>query len=356
VSDVTPLGYLGIFVGAVVLTLVLVPVALRLARRLDVLDHPGGYKQQAAPVPYLGGAAIAVAFAVAVLVAALVRPPDGGLRELAVVLFLAVGVALVGLVDDLRGLSVTVRLLAVGGASLALVVAGVRVTLPGPVLLDVLLTVVWVVGVTHAFNLLDNIDGSSAGVAAIGAVTLGLVAGLGGQFLVAALAAALAGCALTFLVHNFHPARIYMGDAGSLFLGFLLAVLGLKVTVVNDPVIASFVPILALGVALFDTTLVTVDRLRRGRSPFVGGRDHVSHRLLALGLSVRATVGCIYAFGIALGWLAVVMSRLADVVTAQLLLAFAIAVCVGLGAALRRVPVEADPSDPAADGAPRHGS
>jgi UDP-GlcNAc:undecaprenyl-phosphate/decaprenyl-phosphate GlcNAc-1-phosphate transferase len=335
--DITLLGYLAIFLGAVSLTLVLVPVALRLAVRRQLLDVPGGHKGHDAPVPYLGGAAIAVAFSVAVLVAALVRPPEGGLVELAFVLVLAVGVALVGLLDDLRGLSVGTRLAVVVVAGLVLGVVGVRVSLPVPDLVNLALTVVWVVGITHAFNLLDNMDGLSAGVAAIAAATFGLVAALQGQFLVAALSVALTACALTFLVHNFHPARIYMGDAGSLFLGFLLAVLGIKVTVPTDPVIAAFVPILTLGVAILDTTLVTVDRVRRGQSPFQGGRDHVSHRLVLLGLPVRTAVVLVYAGAVGLGWLAVIMSRLEDRVTAQLLLAFGLVVLAACGVVLGRV-------------------
>lgn len=352
--DITALGYLAIFLGAVSLTLVLVPVALRVALRRQLLDRPGGHKGHAAPVPYLGGAAIAIAFCISVLAATLVRPPDGGLRELAVVLVLTVVVSLVGLADDLRGLGVTARLVAVGGAGFVLAIVGVRVSLPLPDLVNVGITVVWVVGITHAFNLLDNMDGLSAGVAAIGAATFGLISALQGQFLVAALSVALAASAVTFLVHNFHPARIYMGDAGSLFLGFLLAVLGIKVTVPIDPVIAAFVPILALGVAILDTTLVTVDRVRRGVSPFTGGRDHVSHRLVRLGLPVRAAVVLVYAVAVGLGWLAVVMSRLEDLVTAQLLLGFALVVLAALGVVLGRVDPGPQPSlaEGGADGPP----
>ena len=343
-SEVPPIGYLAIFAGAAILSLVLVPLALRLALRLEVLDRPGGYKEQPAPVPYLGGMAIVVAFSAAVLAAALIRPPVSGLPQLVVILVLAVLISLVGLLDDLRGLGVWPRLVVVVLAGAVLWRAGVAVDLFPHWSLDLAVTVLWVAGITHALNLLDNMDGLSAGVAAIAAAFLGLIAALNGQFLVASLAAALAGCALGFLRHNYHPARIYMGDAGSLFLGFMLAVLGIELTIPPSPIIASFVPILVLGVAIFDTALVTLGRLVHGRSPFQGGRDHVSHRLVRLGVPVRIAVGLIYAGAVGLGWLGVVMARLVDAVTAYLLLGFAVTTFIALGAALGRVPVyDTDP-------------
>ena len=340
-SGITPAGYLAIFVGSLMLSLVLVPMALRLALHLDVLDHPGGYKQQDTPIPHLGGMAIVVAFAAAVLVASLVRPPVAGLGQLAAILGLAVGVSLLGLLDDVRGLSPAVRLVAVTVAAVGVWGAGVGVNLFDVEVANLLVTIVWVVGITNALNLLDNMDGLSAGVAAIASVFLFLIAALHGQFLVAALALALAGCAVGFLRHNFHPATIYMGDAGSLFLGFLLAVLGIKLTVPTDPVIAAFVPILVLGVAIFDTALVTVTRMLDGRSPFEGGRDHTSHRLVALGVPVPFAVGLIYLAALGLGWLGVIMARLTDLVTAYLLLGFILTVGLVGGALLARVPVGA---------------
>ena len=330
-DDISPLGYLGILVGSALLSLVLVPVALRVASRFQVLDRPGGHKQQPSPVPYLGGVAIVVAFSAAVLVAALLRPPVAGLEQLAVILGLAVTVSLVGLVDDLWGLGPWIRLIVVTAAGGGLWAAGVGTTLFDGGVLDVVITVVWVVGITNSLNLLDNMDGLSAGVAAIGSTFFFLIAALHGQFLVAALALALVGCTLGFLRHNFHPATIYMGDAGSLFLGFLLAVLGVKLVVPTDPVIAAFVPILVLGVAIFDTALVTLSRISRGRSPFEGGRDHTSHRLVALGIPVPIAVVLVYAATVGLGWLGVVMSRLQDLVTAYLLLGFTVASMLVVG-------------------------
>ena len=339
-DDIGPLGYLGILAGSALLSLVLVPFALRVAVRLQVLDHPGGHKQQDSPVPYLGGVAIVAAFAAAVLAAALVRPPVAGLEQLAVILGLAVAVSLVGLVDDLRGLGAWVRLVVVTAAAGGLWAAGVGTNLFDGGVLDLAITLLWVVGITNALNLLDNMDGLSAGVAAIGSTFFFVIAALHGQFLVAALALALVGCTLGFLRHNFHPATIYMGDAGSLFLGFLLAVLGVKLVVPTDPVIAAFVPILVLGVAIFDTALVTLSRMLRGRSPFEGGRDHTSHRLVALGIPVPIAVVLVYVAAVGLGWLGVVMSRLQDLVTAYLLLGFTVTSMVAVGGLLLWAPTD----------------
>ncbi len=179
---------------------------------------------------------------------------------------------------------------------------------PKPV--DALVTVVWVVGITNAFNLLDNMDGLSAGIALIAALAIFGVALLQHRYLVSALALALAGCAAGFLRANFHPAKIYMGDGGSLFLGFVLAVLLLKLRA-NAPTRVPLAVIIAIpGVAIFDTTLVTVSRLVHRRSPFQGGQDHTSHRLVRLGMSVPVAVTTIYAAGVVLGGSALLMSQL----------------------------------------------
>lgn len=321
-NDLAPLAYVGIFLGSATLCLLLVPLALRVAVRRGAVDRPGGYKSQPAPVPYLGGVAMLLAFAAAVVAAALLRPPASGLNELLVIVGAAVALSLVGLVDDLRGLGVTVRLLATGAAGVALWLSGTQVVLFGVPWLDGTLTALWVVAMTNAMNLLDNMDGLSAGVATIASATLFGVAALNGQFLVAALSLALAGCAIGFLRHNRYPAKIYMGDAGSLFLGFMLATLGIRLRFEVGPPIAVFVPVVILAVPIVDTALVTITRVRAGRSPFQGGADHISHRLVRLGMSVPGAVGLVYVGAVFSGWLAVAISRQTDAFTASLLMLF----------------------------------
>lgn len=308
-------GYLAAFLAPLVLAWVLTPLALRAAVRFGVLDQPGERKAQQVAVPYLGGVAIVLAFSATVLVAGFVRAltVDGSseVGTLAVLLGTAALLALLGLVDDLRGVSVRLRLALEVGAGVVVVVNDSGATVTGNPVLDGVITVVWVVLIVNAMNLLDNMDGLSAGVAGIASATFFVLAVAQGQFLVAALSIALAGCAVGFLRHNFHPAKIYMGDAGSLFLGFLLAVISTRIELIDSPpVVALFVPLLVLGVALFDTTLVVVERLRHGRSPFQGGRDHTSHRLVFVGLPVRVSVGLIYGTALALSWLALVLREM----------------------------------------------
>lgn len=333
-------AYLAAFAATLVLVLVLTPLALRVAERRALFDRPGGYKVQEAAVPYLGGVAIVVAFASVVLAAAWLVPPGGGAgRELAAVLAAGVGLSLVGLVDDLRrGLPPFVRLSFQTAAAAAMWFVGIRVGVLDAAALDAVVTIVWIVGVTNAFNLLDNMDGLSAGVAAVAAGCFFVLAAVGGQVLVASLAIALAGCAVGFLRSNFHPARIYMGDAGSLFLGFTLAVLGLKLAAAGPAPTALLVPVLVLGVALFDTTLVTACRVLHGRSPLKGGRDHVSHRLVHLGLPVPVAVSAIYGVAGVLGLLAVVVSRV-DTPTGLLVAGLTVGTALAGGAALGAVPV-----------------
>jgi UDP-GlcNAc:undecaprenyl-phosphate/decaprenyl-phosphate GlcNAc-1-phosphate transferase len=342
VNDLSAIGYVAIFAATAVLTLGLVPLMLRIALRHGVLDEPSAahdYKRQQSPVPYLGGIALVVSFSVALLIAATLRPPNGGVRELAVILGLGLALSAVGLADDLRGLPAWARFIAQILAAVGVWAMGVRVQLFDITAMDFALTIVWTVGITNALNLLDNMDGLSAGFTAIAAGFFFLIAVLNDQFLVAALSAALAGCALGFLRSNFHPARIYMGDAGSLFLGFLLAVIGVKLRFGAPREITAFVPILVLGVAIFDTTLVVLTRLANRRSPLRGGRDHVSHRLVFIGIPVRASVGLVYAAAIGSGWLAVVMSRLDDRLTAYLLLGFAVGAALLVGVLLAMIPV-----------------
>lgn len=333
-------GYGVVLAVSLAVSLVLTPVALALALRLGLFDHPGPAKAHSQAVPYLGGAAIVASFTVVVLAATLLRPPPSGLLQLAGFLGLGVLLAAVGLVDDLRGgLSPWLRLSVEGAAGVAVWSMGYSAHLPGlPSALDAAVTVMWVAGVTNAFNLLDNMDGLSAGVTVVASLSIFTIAGLQHRYLVAALAVALAGCAAGFLRHNFQPARIYMGDAGSLFLGFMVAVLLLKLRT-DAPTRVEVAVILAVpAVALFDTTLVMASRLRHKRSPFRGGQDHTSHRLVYLGMSVRQAVITTYVAGTLLGGVAVAMvelgpaARVAGVV--GLLAAAALA-----GALLHRAPV-----------------
>jgi UDP-GlcNAc:undecaprenyl-phosphate GlcNAc-1-phosphate transferase len=325
---VTPLWlYALTFVGATTLALLLVPAVREYAQRKQITDQPGGHKSHIAPVPYLGGVAMVLAFSAAMFVGVVVRRSsqfdgrevrltignllaqgDGLVRELIVVLGLALIFSAMGLIDDLRGLSPWLRFAVGLGIAITLVAYGIRLQSPLPDAADAVISVVWILGITNAFNLLDNIDGLAAGTAAVAATTFFLIALFNDQDYSALLAIGLAGAMLGFLRSNFHPATIYMGDAGSLFIGFLMAYLGLKMRTTVTEIPQLFAPLVVLGVAVLDTTMVVVSRLRRGVSPFTGGQDHLSHRLRRLGLSVRRSVSTLLLASVALGGLAVALS------------------------------------------------
>ncbi len=325
-------NWLLIFAMALTVAAVGTPLMRRVALRAGVLDQPTARKVHTTPVPLLGGIAI-----YAGVMAALIFYHDR--QEIVQVAGIVVGatwVSLTGVWDDRSGLGASAKLLAQVVAAAILIASGIQVKLPVPAWLNLLLTVTWVVGITNAFNLLDNMDGLSSGVAAVAAAYFLLLAALSGQYLVGSFAAALLGASLGFWVYNFNPARIFMGDAGSLFLGFLMAVLGIKLRFpTNVPWVTWMVPILVLGVPIFDTTLVFVSRLRRGKNPLTTpGKDHVSHRLVQLGWTRREAVLLLYLVGCALGGVAIFVS------VATVRAAYAIATCVGLAALVALVWLE----------------
>lgn len=318
-------SYLLIFFAALLFAVGGTPLARLLAIRVGVIDQPAARKVHASPMPLLGGLAIygAVCGALALF---------GNyfyVAQVASILLGATWMSFFGLWDDRVGLGAGVKLLAQLGGAAILILSGVMVDLhmlPMPV--NYLLTVLWVVGVTNALNLLDNMDGLSGGVGAVAATFFLLLAVLSGQYLVGSLAAAVLGACLGFLLYNFNPASIFMGDTGSLFLGFMLAALGIKLSFpANVPWVTWMIPLLVLLVPLFDTTLVFVSRLRRGKNPLTTpGKDHVSHRLVARGWSRREAVMLLYLAGCAGGALAIFVSA-ADVTAA-----YSVAVAVALAA------------------------
>lgn len=253
------------------------PIARRLALHRGILDKPATGKRHLNPTPYLGGVALALGCFVA---GASVHGWSKGAYAVAAGAAL---VAVIGLLDDLRNLHPLPRLTVEALAALTAAAAGARVHIfGGPA--DWVVTVLWIVVLTNSFNLLDNMDGAASAVASMTAIGLTVAASLQAQFLVAGLAAVVAGACLAFLVFNRPPARIFMGDAGSLFLGYLLAVVALELRFPTSGRVDGIVAVLLLsGVALFDTMLVTISRKRAGRAFYVGGTDHLSHRLNRLG-------------------------------------------------------------------------
>lgn len=319
-----------VFVMALVFAIGATPVARRLALRAGIVAQPGGHHTHQTPVPLLGGLAMYGAFLLALMLFA-------DHFYISQVISIVVGATLVsflGIWDDRVGLRSIVKLAGQVLAALILVISGVLVDIFHQPLLDGALTLFWVVGITNALNLLDNMDGLAGGVAAIAAAFFLLLAIENGQYLVGSLSAALLGAAIGFLVYNFNPALIFMGDTGSLFIGFLLAAVGIKLRFPEHALGATwFIPIVVLGLPIFDTTLVFISRLRRGLNPLTHpGADHLSHRLVARGYSRREAVLMLYIVAGALG---VVALFDAQVEAAEGLITFAALVIAGLVALYR---------------------
>ena len=300
------LAFLAAFFIALAITLAGLPWVRRAALALSLVDAPSERKTQRTPMPLLGGVGIFVGAILAVLVIYRGEPEPTVLG----VLLATTVVALTGLIDDYRPLPAWAKLAGQLAGFLILAAFGVRVRLPLPPVVNYAITLLWLLGITNAINFLDNMDGLSAGIAAVIASFILLLALANGQFLVAALSAALLGACLGFLRYNFPPARIFMGDVGSLFLGFLLAAMGIQLRFPdNSNFVTWMVPIFLFGLPIFDMTLVVVSRLRRGLSPNTAGRDHTSHRLVRLGFAPREAVLILYLFCGVLGMMALYITQ-----------------------------------------------
>jgi len=324
-----------------------VPVR-HLALRYGMVDKPGPRKVHVKPMPLLGGIAIYLGFALAILLTL----PGTAQQQIVGVLAGATLLAIVGFLDDGGLLHHQVKLfIGMPVSALFLLASGIRAQLFSPfvpgmagVILDGCFTVLWVVGITASFSILDHMDGLCAGIAAVAAGFFTLSASLNGQTMVRTLGAVTLGAALGFLRWNFNPAKIFMGDGGAMFLGFLMATLGLKIRPDGMAFPDSWlVPVLILGVPIFDTTLVSISRLRRGLLPFTSpGKDHTAHRLVNLGLGHRGAVLVLYCLAAILGAAGVLIPRLSP--AAVYALVGVLALCGALAVFfLESVPFERQP-------------
>ena len=294
-----------IFTVALFVTAVSIPWVRRLAVHLGFVDAPAQRKLHAAPMPLLGGLAIFGGAVIALIAFSGQLPSSVGGVLLAMTI-----VVLIGLLDDWRGLPAWAKMGGLFLASVVLILFDVRVKLPIPEPLNIAITLLWLLGIANAINFLDNMDGLSAGISAVAASFMLLLGLINDQFLVSALAAAVLGATLGFLRYNFKPANIFMGDAGSLFLGFLLALLGLQLRFPdNVSFVTWMVPVFILAVPIFDMTLVVFSRLRRGLSPNTPGKDHTSHRLAQMGYTQREAVLIIYLITGATGMVAIFITQ-----------------------------------------------
>ena len=300
--SVTKYQFYLLFTSSFVLVGLLTPIIRRIAITHKVIDKPNSHhKSHKKPVPYLGGVAIIVGIIFVTYVAILGSPLTSETFWLATtVLIPAVLIGLVGLIDDIRNLPPWPRFLAqtlVAGFSTIVIIINDKFGSPtGSKIFDIFISIFWIIGLCNAINLFDNIDGGAAGSVAICTLTSGIFAIQSGQFSIAALSFVTSGATLGFLIWNKNPARIYMGDAGSLFLGFLVAVILLRLKFeVESNLLSLLIPIFLVALPIIDTAVVVITRLNRGISPFMGGQDHLSHRLLKLGIRKQTTVATLWS-------------------------------------------------------------
>jgi UDP-GlcNAc:undecaprenyl-phosphate GlcNAc-1-phosphate transferase len=302
----TPLtGLVGAILSAVALAVILTEACRRVALRYGVTDVPGPHKLHARPTPYLGG----VALVAATLVPAVAVAAAAGASDSMILLAIAgLLVATIGLADDVKPLGMGSRLGVEAIAAMLVVLGGARLEITMHLWVDAALTVAWIVLLTNSFNLLDNMDAAAASMAGATAAVLGVAAlfvgGLGG---VALLLLCLAGSCAGFLWHNRPPARIFMGDAGSLFIGFMIALATLAFAPSGPVPVLTVLVLIGFG-ALVDTALVVISRQRAGRPWNRGGTDHVAHRLRRLGLSTAQAVGALAVAAALSGTLGVLVS------------------------------------------------
>jgi UDP-GlcNAc:undecaprenyl-phosphate GlcNAc-1-phosphate transferase len=332
------------FVLSMLCGTILTPLVRRLAHRFGVLDHArSSRKIHGAPIPRLGGIAIVIAFYAPLVGLLLFHSGVGGMfvaeRNHVVGLFVGgLAIALLGLYDDLRGANATKKFVVQFGVALFLYQMGFRFDVLAnpfgePIALgwaNLPFTMLWIAGVINAMNLIDGLDGLAGGVALVAVVTTFLVSLQRAHPLMMLFSSALAGSIVGFLFYNFNPASIFMGDTGSMFLGFVLATTAMQTNQKASTTVAVLIPGIALGLPIMDTLLAIGRRAVRGRPLFQPDKEHIHHKLMDLGLSHRQAVFVLYGFCILLGTAALILTYANSSQSALLLLALAIVAFVCL--------------------------
>jgi UDP-GlcNAc:undecaprenyl-phosphate/decaprenyl-phosphate GlcNAc-1-phosphate transferase len=338
--------YFGLFLISVCASLTLTPLLRRFCERYQLLDQPRDQRRvHRKPVPRLGGVAIFLSLGIALSVLPLVnnfltqtlRP-----ELVSIVVFLSCGflVLLLGVYDDLRGASARLKFAALAAVTTLFYVLGGRIdalsipffgNVPLHPVLGFLLTLVWVVGITNAFNLLDGVDGLASGSALFSSLVLLTVSLIQGKALVAVVALVLSGALAGFLRYNFNPASIFLGDSGSLFVGFALAALSVMGSQKASTAVAVAIPILAFGLPVVDTAVAIARRLLSGKPIFQGDREHIHHMLLDRGWSQRRVVLVLYGVSALFGLVAMLSANTGNSLTAVVLGVVGVAVVLALG-------------------------
>jgi len=334
--------YLSIFLISLASTILLTPVVRILALKINAIDSPNDRKIHKVPIPRLGGLAIYFGFLIAILFCCLVSrfiSPGLDINYSGVlgIILSATILLIIGFVDDVKGISPSIKLVFQILAAFIAIYFGIEITfvknpLNGFIYLgsaSIPITVFWLVGITNSVNLIDGLDGLASGITAIASVTLFFVALSTGQVASAIVFIALAGAAAGFLKYNFHPASIFLGDSGSLFMGFVLASASVLGVLKSTLVIALLIPILILAVPIFDTASTIIRRLRAKVDIFEADSRHIHHRLLEAGLTHREAVMAIYFVCLLLASGALIVTFMNPVESIILLFVILIVAAVG---------------------------
>lgn len=317
---------------AVLFTLLLTPFVRQLAFKIGAVDAPDPRKVHKVVMPRMGGLAIFLSFWTTVL---LTRPEIPGMTGFFVGSLLIV---ISGIWDDMKGLKPVYKILFQLAAAAVVIAGGVKVTFvtslvsEGPFALGIFslpITLLWIIGMTNAINLVDGLDGLAAGISGIAAVSIGLISWIEGLASVGILALLLGASTLAFLKYNFNPARIFMGDTGALFLGFALSVLSIMGLTKMATTVSLFLPVVILGVPIMDTLFAIIRRKANKQPIFVADKDHLHHRLLALGLSHKGAVLTVYAVCVFLSISAIGMALVANEKAMVIMVAVAVIVFYG---------------------------
>jgi UDP-GlcNAc:undecaprenyl-phosphate GlcNAc-1-phosphate transferase len=331
---ITNKEYFLLFVGAYLLVGALTPLMRKIAIATKVVDQPNAsHKSHKKPVPYLGGVAIIIGIISISYSTSLISNFTSTTFWLATsVLGPALALGLIGLWDDVKDLPPLPRFIAQSIAGIftasILIITNSVANPTGSNFFDAAITVFWVVGICNSINFFDNLDGGAAGTVSVSSAALAYLAVTGDQYAIAALAVVTTGATLGFLVWNKSPAKIYMGDAGALFLGVLLATLTIRFEPNTKTQIGSYLtPVFLLAVPILDTTVAVSSRIRRHVSPFQGGQDHLSHRLIRAGLSRKQAAISLWVLSALYGAAAIFISRV-DLIVEKYLVAAGLSVWV----------------------------